>query len=158
VGLGLVRVHPWVAVVVTTRVVSGAARQGRRKPPNGQEWKRDELWFAKFVGESDLGETNRQQSTGGIAPDVWRRRTNPDGSVSVTLVAEHKTTHSLDDWFAKAIRQEADNRKLYPGASSFIFITYHAPNRKVHRMAVRVVASDDEWTEDYADIPQEAAA
>lgn len=121
-------------------------------------WKDDEAWWAKFIGSSDLGDTKRQPSQGVAAADVLRRRKNADGTESTTLVMEHKSTHSLPEFLVKAIRQEETNRILYPGAASYIGVTYHAPGRKVKRLLVKVVASGDEWDEEGMEIPEEDVA
>ena len=143
-------------VVGSNRVVPAkptpGTRQERRVAPNNQTWKNDELWFAKHIGSSDHGDTARQPSTGGVAPDVWRRRTNPDGSEEVTLVMEHKSTHVAPDWMIKALRQERDNRTAYPNAKSFIGITYRDKAGKLFRLLVKVVDTKDTWSEDVLEV------
>lgn len=112
-------------------------------------WKRDEAWFAKYIGShEELGETDRQPSQGVAAPDVWRRRRNPDGSFTPTLVMEHKSTHALPAFLIKALAQEKVNREMYPGIPSFIGVTFHAPGRKVYRFVISVVHEGDEWDDD----------
>lgn len=133
------------------------ARQGKRRPPASNMWKKDESWWAKFVGDNELGTTQRQPSQGVAAPDVWRRKRNEDGSFTPTLVAEHKTTHALPAFLIKAISQEKVNRETYPGIPSYIFITYHnSATRKVYRFLMKSVFEGDEWREDIADIKDAA--
>lgn len=133
------------------------ARQGKRRPPNTNMWKKDEAWWAKYIGDNELGATHRQPSQGVAAPDIWRRKRNVDGSYTPTLVAEHKTTHALPAFMIKAISQEKVNRETYPGIPSYIFITFHnSASRKVYRFVMKPVHDGDEWSDDIADIKEAA--
>ena len=142
-------------MVIGANAPKGSRRpQGHRRAPNNDAWKEDERDWAKFFGFSEWGETKRQQSTGLEEADIIRTRTNEDGSKTVTLVAEHKKTEAMPVWLIKAMKQEEANRAKYPGALSFICLTYHqGAGRRKKRLLVRVIEPDDTWAEDGMEIP-----